>query len=184
MIDRSQLMLKSLLALLALLPSVLTVAKLISLPPSDEQVLRIAIVSASLVSAIVVFTCLPAIMRARPRTVLALVSGAFIAGLGSLLAWQYLDKRFHYEYSVEVEERRVTLPLSPGPLQSRYAQDLAQALENSNIGARLREEIDSRNDATSTFLTLLLVISQVGLTISILLGIGRLSDKAAELNGA
>lgn len=176
--ENAQTLLKSILATLALIPGVLTLFGVISLPPSDKEVLRIAVVSASIVSAVIVFVSAPVIARARTRTVVFAVTCTFLVGVVSLFAGNHYYSTLNHEYTVDGVERIVTLPITAGPLQRRYADVLEQALESSVVGAPLRNEIDSRNNMTPILWSGLLVIAQIALTFSILLGVVRLTGTA------
>jgi hypothetical protein len=172
--EKAQTTLNAIIALLALIPGVATLSGVIAMPPSDKQVLEIAVGAASLVSAVVVFALSAPIARARARIALLAVIGSFLLGLASLFAFQYFYKTLTLEYSVDGSGRSITLPLSEGPLQRRYSQDLGPALTISTVGEPLRAEIESRNSSTPIFWSALLVVAQMGLTFSILLGLVRL----------
>ena len=166
---------KAVVAVVALLPGLVALFEVVDLPPTDKELLKIAVTSASLVSALIVLLAAGPIGRARKSRVALVLSLLFIAGIGSLLAWRYFDAKLHHEYVVDETAATITLPIVPGPLQEKYAMfDLDQALEHPIVGRPLVNEIEARNDFTAVFLAILLVMAQLALTGGILLGFVRL----------
>lgn len=172
---------KAIVALLGLLPSVALLTGLIEIPASLERLVKLVTVPLGIVAIAAIMLQAPAIRRWSAGRAIAVFGACVIAGAAAAATYYVIAERCAFEYRGE----RMVSPLDPSAeirdIILAWGNRYDQALEYSPRSDRLQELLRSERVPTLIAMFLLMVVSQL---LSVIAIVGSALKLVAQPGGA
>lgn len=172
-------LIKTLIALVALLPGIAVLTGLVNIPPTLVQLVKFLSVFVSLAVMIAVFLMERRLAAMRLSMVAAVALVAVIVGCTSAVEYWAFANRHIVVLKEGSEVSRFVVPLRPSAdiqrLMIPYDGDYAEALETSVHKERLAQLMEKESATSVAVMVLLLVLSQTLLLFGVVAGAWRLT---------
>jgi hypothetical protein len=159
--------LRAIIVLIGLLPSVVIITGLIDIPPNLQQLVKIVTIPVSIVGIITIIALGDDIARWSPRKTALIFIICLALGASSTVAY-FLFAKGHV---IEFKDERLVAPIHPSErvraIIAPYDDQYDQALENSPRSDELRDLLAQESVVATIVMIVLMVLSQLLLVTAI-----------------